>query len=124
MKGSLFKCYQSSYLEVFASFEQPVFDLGQLVVAEVEGAQKLEVLELSRAEHGVEVVAEKVVAQLDDLQGVLDAVKEPLGQPPDLVVAEVCPAQRNVARGEELRAQRLEAGILHAVGGEYAIHKM
>ena len=99
-----------SYLEIDASLEQPVLDLGQLVVAEVEDAEPLQVLELARAEDGVEVVAEEVVAEGDDLERVLDAVEEALRQPPDLVVAKVGAGQRQVARREELRAQRLEAG--------------
>ena len=43
-----------------------------------------EVLELARAEDGVEVVPEQVAAEADDLEGVLHAVEEPLRQPPDL----------------------------------------
>ena len=35
-------------------------------------------------EDGVEVVAEQVAAEADDLEGVLHAVEEPLRQPPDL----------------------------------------
>ena len=50
------------------------------------------------------------MAQRDDLERVLDAVKEPLGQPPDLVVAKVGAGQRQGRSREELRAQRLEAG--------------
>ena len=101
---------RSSYLEIDASFQETVLDLGQLVIAQIEHAEPLQVLELSRAEDGVEVVPEEVVAQRDDLERVLHAVEEPLGQPPDLVVAKVGAGQRQGRSREELRAQRLEAG--------------
>ena len=74
----------SPYLEVDAPLKEPVLDDGQLVVAQVEDAESLEVLELAGAEHGVEGVAEEVVAEADYLERVADAVKEPIGQPSDL----------------------------------------
>ena len=79
----------SSYLKVDAALEQSVLDLAQDVVAEVELPEELEVPELPGAERGVVVVAEEVVSQTDHLQGVLDAVKDPLGQTTDLVPGEV-----------------------------------
>ena len=42
------------------------------------------------------------MAELDDLDGVLDAVKEPLGEPPQLVVGEVHGHQGEVTGGEQL----------------------
>ena len=66
-----------SYLELVAAGDEALGDAGQPVVAEVEHAEVLQVPELVRAEHGVEVVAQHVVAQVDLLQRVLGPVKQP-----------------------------------------------
>ena len=49
--------------------------------------------------------------ELYDLEGVLHAVEEPLGQPPHLIVREVHPDQREVGGREELGAEGLDAGV-------------
>ena len=85
-----------------------------MVVAEVELPQELEVLELPGAENRVEVVAEKVVAEQDDLDRVLHAVEQPLGQPPDLVVRKIGGFEWNVAGREQLSAEGLKPGLLLA----------
>ena len=100
-----------SHLQVGASLEQVRLDLGEPVPAEVELAQEGQVLELARAEDGVEVVAEQVVAEPDRLQRVLHAVEHALRQPADAVPREVDHGEREVGGREELRAQRLQAGV-------------
>lgn len=90
-------------------------------------------MKLSGAVHGVDGITEEVVAELDDLEGVFHTVKKPFGQPSQLVVREVGSDQRQIAGGEELRAQGLDAGValrefldVEAVGkerelGEYGV---
>lgn len=102
----------SAYLKVVATLEKSRLDFGQLIVAEVELAQKLEILKLPRAKHRVDVVPQQVVSESNVLQSVLDAVKEPLGQPPDLIVRKVHSCEGKIARREELRPQCLDSGVL------------
>ena len=59
-------------------------------------------LELSRTEDGVEVIAELIVTEVDLLQRVLHSVKQPLGQPPHAVVAKIHNLERDVRGGEDL----------------------
>ena len=104
----------SSYLQIVAAFQEALLNFGQLIIAQIQSPEELQVLELSGAKHRVEVVSEEVVSQLDGLESVLDSVKEPLGQPPDVVVGEVHPGQREVGGCEQLRPQRLQPSVLLA----------
>ena len=101
-----------SYLEFITTLDESLRDAGQVIVAEVQYSQILQVPELVRAEHGVEVVPEHVVAEVDLLQRVLHPVKQSLGQPPHGVVGEVHNLERNITGGEDLGGEELPANIL------------
>jgi len=73
-----------SDLKFHTAIQDALFNAHEVVVAEIELPEELQVLELPGAEHGVEVVAQQVVAEQDDLEGVLHSVEQPLRQPPDL----------------------------------------
>ena len=101
-----------SYLEFITTLDESLRDAGQVIVAEVQYSQILQVPELVRAEHGVEVVPEHVVAEVDLLQRVLHPVKQSLRQPPHGVVGEVHNLERNITGGEDLGGEELPANIL------------
>ena len=104
--------HEKSYLELIAAVDEALRDAREAVEAKIEDAEILEVLELSGAEHRVEVVSELVVAQVDLLQGVLHSVKQPLCQPPHAVVREVHDLQRDVGGSEDLGGKQLPAHVL------------
>ena len=65
-------------LKFVASFEQSFVDGFEIVGTQVKPLELLQVLELAGGEDGVELVAEQVVAQVDVLECILQAVQQPL----------------------------------------------
>ena len=78
-----------SYLELFTSFNQVSRDASDSVVADVQHAEELQLVELVRGKHRVEAVAQQVVVEVDLLQRVLHPVEQARGQPAHRVLGEV-----------------------------------